>query len=361
MAERMMRWSLEAADRPAVLGDLQEEFTAIALARGSSAAVRWYRRQVATSIGPNLTRLITGRIRRRTTYLRAFWAVFLFVAGLCKPIAFSVFGGNPEYSLTGVGYFDLYVGGAAGCWLLTFLLSDRVFDSMRARVSERRWVVVCCLALMHDASRELFGHEPGTLFTHAMLASQVLILVLPLRPLSLLATEYRVYTPVVQGWRDKEGSPFLMTAVPAEAMEMSRPIMGLATPAFLPPDDVVSGVVPMKLTIERSFPSTQVLRVFAVVQATPTATSAVVELRNASDRVVRVIPAIVAPGHLAERAVPDGGARTEANQTHEPVPPIMSVDAIVPLLGLAPGAYCLRLIATAGSTQSHQDEQIVIE
>ena len=48
-AERLMRASLSAEDRQAVLGDLHEEWAAIAAAQGDSAARRWYWRQALTS------------------------------------------------------------------------------------------------------------------------------------------------------------------------------------------------------------------------------------------------------------------------------------------------------------------------
>jgi hypothetical protein len=56
-----MRWSLAPDERPAVLGDLEEEFALIAAERGELAARRWYLRQVLTSVVPNAVR----RARRR--------------------------------------------------------------------------------------------------------------------------------------------------------------------------------------------------------------------------------------------------------------------------------------------------------
>lgn len=50
----LMRRSLVPQDRDAVIGDLHEEFTAIAAASGIDAARRWYRRQVRTSIAYNV-------------------------------------------------------------------------------------------------------------------------------------------------------------------------------------------------------------------------------------------------------------------------------------------------------------------
>ena len=52
-AEWLLAQSLQGADRDAVLGDLQEEFTTcIAPSRGIAVARWWYRQQVARSLVP---------------------------------------------------------------------------------------------------------------------------------------------------------------------------------------------------------------------------------------------------------------------------------------------------------------------
>jgi predicted permease len=56
LAERLVARSILAIDRVAVLGDLAEEFEAIASARGGAAARRWYWRQTLASLAPNLRR-----------------------------------------------------------------------------------------------------------------------------------------------------------------------------------------------------------------------------------------------------------------------------------------------------------------
>jgi hypothetical protein len=60
-----MAWSLAACDRDAVLGDLQEEFDAIAAARSIGAARRWYWMQTLRSVGPNLARRIRQELVER--------------------------------------------------------------------------------------------------------------------------------------------------------------------------------------------------------------------------------------------------------------------------------------------------------
>src|SRR5580704_4213834 len=64
-AERLLRWSLSPVDRPAVLGDMQEEFSTLA-ASDPRAAVRWYWRQTITSLLPNAGR----RLRQRWVAVR---------------------------------------------------------------------------------------------------------------------------------------------------------------------------------------------------------------------------------------------------------------------------------------------------
>jgi putative ABC transport system permease protein len=59
IAAWLMRHSLTRGDRDAVLGDLHEEFTERGHAGGAAAARRWYRRQVARSLGYNLTQRLS--------------------------------------------------------------------------------------------------------------------------------------------------------------------------------------------------------------------------------------------------------------------------------------------------------------
>ena len=67
-ARRLMRWSLAPWERPAVLGDLQEELRDISDVSGERSAQRWYWRQVAWSVWPNLLRRFRGDERRRDQF-----------------------------------------------------------------------------------------------------------------------------------------------------------------------------------------------------------------------------------------------------------------------------------------------------
>jgi putative ABC transport system permease protein len=58
VAECLMRLSLSDDDVEAVIGDLTEDFAAIAVQRGPVAARRWFWRQTATSLLPNLRRRV---------------------------------------------------------------------------------------------------------------------------------------------------------------------------------------------------------------------------------------------------------------------------------------------------------------
>jgi putative ABC transport system permease protein len=70
-----MSWSLSAADRGAVTGDLCEEFSARAARDGLSAARRWYWRQLRLSVAPNLRRRVAtswnGGAARASVHERA--------------------------------------------------------------------------------------------------------------------------------------------------------------------------------------------------------------------------------------------------------------------------------------------------
>jgi hypothetical protein len=75
-AEWLLAQSLQGADRDAVLGDLQEEFTTcIAPSRGIAVARWWYRQQVARSLVP-----LCIRAWRRASVARA--SVACAAAGL---------------------------------------------------------------------------------------------------------------------------------------------------------------------------------------------------------------------------------------------------------------------------------------
>lgn len=58
LAERLLRWATERADRDCVAGDLTEEFAARALRSGLGGARRWHWWQVMRSVP---TSLLTGR------------------------------------------------------------------------------------------------------------------------------------------------------------------------------------------------------------------------------------------------------------------------------------------------------------
>jgi predicted permease len=60
LAEWLLTASLDAQNRPAVLGDLTEEFTERCTSDGRPSAARWYWRQTVTSLGPNLKRRLGG-------------------------------------------------------------------------------------------------------------------------------------------------------------------------------------------------------------------------------------------------------------------------------------------------------------
>ena len=74
-AERLLAWSVPDDDRVFMLGDCEEEHAAIAVAQGSAAADRWYRRQAYRSIGRNLLRR-TGSRRppvRKDSFVTTLW------------------------------------------------------------------------------------------------------------------------------------------------------------------------------------------------------------------------------------------------------------------------------------------------
>jgi hypothetical protein len=76
-----MRWSLAPEERPAVLGDLSEEFVEQHQSAGDRAARWWYWRQTFTSVVPNVVRRIRNDENKR--FQRGFVLFLIWTPQIC--------------------------------------------------------------------------------------------------------------------------------------------------------------------------------------------------------------------------------------------------------------------------------------
>ena len=78
LAEWLITRSLRSHERDAVLGDLSEEYFALAEARDARTARRWYRRQLLTSLLPNLKRRIMSPSRPMSSHHKGGYVDVIF-------------------------------------------------------------------------------------------------------------------------------------------------------------------------------------------------------------------------------------------------------------------------------------------
>jgi hypothetical protein len=170
LAERALTWSLPAADREAVLGDLQEEFTAVATGSSRAAASRWYWTQTLTSVGPNVVRRIRfARERRRIEesdsdrFMReGVRALSLWLIGV--PVALGLLAWFQDFDLS-ILILALPIFFIGLSMLIGSLVPRRAIGARTAAIRLRRWkffwganiVVGLPQLLLYPEHRHLLG------------------------------------------------------------------------------------------------------------------------------------------------------------------------------------------------------------
>jgi hypothetical protein len=363
LAERIVRASLAPVDRQAVMGDLQEEFAALEAQTGPAAASRWYWVQTATSFAPNL-------VRR----LRHSWL-------LQRPEANSAEARRRRrMRQLGVGLFALVLAGIAAARLTHRNVSDLLALAVPTVVFG---LVMMGFSFFHDDYVRAESHFRSRLFATVMSVAYVsrfiglisdgevggifsatlLLLMWPGRLQRWRReTVYAVRTPVIDGARWVYGDIYGTTSVPVVPLGMSRPILGRARVEPIPADDAVAGITPMRMTIKRTFAPSDAIRLFAVVKAPAADITATLEIHAGErDGITRVRPVSVSPGTLRPpRPWPSYPPRAPVKPPEDSNPSLAELDVTVPLAGLAPGPYVLRLVATDGALVTHEDTDIEV-
>jgi hypothetical protein len=340
-AERLLRWSLAAEEREAILGDVHEEWTAIAAARGAAAADRWYWAQTVLSIGPNLIRRIQGEHQRRirddddatraSRRLARRFAAALFGVGALA-FAIGVLGGDDLF-------LTLLIPLAFCCWfpgLVIFFSSfqrPREFDpESRARDSRRSWMMYLfyCLATgPHLLSSGSHGRAIGAMeWTSWVLGVSVLVWPAKywifgtpgfVRPLP------QMRTPFIGPNRWSDGSPFLAVDAPVSSAELGDLIL------------VRAGERQTRLT--RVFRQDEAIRVFAPVGLGTAVPCVDVDVLDAHGRAVTILAETPVAGVRAASAPHTVPVSVEPGQ----------IDVTLRLAELSPGSYTLRVTSTDGT------------
>jgi hypothetical protein len=363
LAERIAGASLAPCDRQAVMGDLEEEFAALEVRAGRAAANRWYWAQTATSLAPNLVRRFrhawlvqrpeaNSAEARRQRRMRQLGVGLLGLALVGFAAARSVHRDDSDVRALAVRtvVFGLVMVG------FSFFRDDNV----QAESPFRFRLLSGVMSVAYLSS--LFG-----LISHSavgsILSGTLLVLLWPGRLQRWQRdTVYAVRTPVVDGARWAYGDVYGTTSVPAIPLGMSRPILGWARTEPVRPEDAVEGITPMRVTITRKFAPTDAIRLFALVKAPAEEVTATLEVHAGErDGVTRVRPVSVSSGALRPpRPWPSYLPRPLVKPPEDPNPSVAELDVVMPLAGLAPGPYVLRLVATNGALVTHEDTDIEV-
>jgi hypothetical protein len=346
-AERLVKWSLAPWERPAVMGDLQEEFRDLAEAAGEPAAQRWYWRQAIRSLWPNFMRRLRADDRRRSRW----WASIASMANGCLMLGLGLTAStlaNPTRDpfrspFVGVAWIVL---GAIGA-------TQSVFRKrLKAPVSQARAVGAYAVLTMS-------GCFVGALLLPSPPRSTEMVLLVGLSAIELWPwwppdpppAEYLV------GRRadpDQDPAELLTITVPNVPLGMSGLVL-LHAPAGATVDTAPRPIRRSAPTLDRTFTLTDAVRVCAVVNLAGPSAQATVDVVDAAGRIAQTVQTTVGAGSL-EQVV----KKWDEIVDDDPAEHFGQVDVTLPLAGLAPGPYCLRLTATDAAHTSRQEESIVV-
>jgi hypothetical protein len=356
-AERLLRWSLAPDERAAVLGDVQEEFAAIA-DNDPARAVRWYWLQTLTSVIPNIARQIRNqwaearyvvneedrRARHRRLIGGASWTVLMgIIFGL---LAARYPAHADDWLESGLAFASLGVLLA----ISSLYRTTNPFTGTRRGLSWTVYLVWNALGFLHRADD----------LKLILMGVSVLVWMWPrgMWPFrrALAVRGFSVRSPVLTSF--SRSAAFGTVTVPPEPWGMSQPVVGRAEPPSMPDGFQTGGVVPLMQA--RTFDSCESVRVFAVVNANPEGLHGALEIRVRGGRLLATVPAVVTPATPKLPYRHQYGIDPDSELPRLPDAPMSELNAVVSLAGLRARGYTLRLTASNGEGSSHQDTDITL-
>lgn len=344
-AERLLRWSLGPDDRDAVLGDMQEEYAAIAAARGSVTASRWYWWQTVLSVLPILLKRVRGdRVAWRATeskedralrmQIRRAAILFLLVGGLLFASGFVT-----TDVMFPVGFILIFLGGLI---LLTSLGRIREFDRLTRELNQRRnnlfWLLFILGTWPERFVPASYAHIARTFEFLPWLASA---------GVAFWPRKYWIFGGVSRElMKPQVWSPFTSTRRETGGL-LLLPVDAPDGPAKLG-DLILGREGDSRIEIRRVFGPHDGLRVFAPVGNSTTPLNVTVDLFDMHDRCV-----------LSKSASTTAATSVSGTEWwRRPVPPTVLIDETIPLDGCLAGAYRVVVTADDGSHASQKSAEL---
>ena len=345
-AERLARWSLAPWERPAVLGDLQEEFRDLSDMAGVSVARRWYWRQSIVSIWPNLLRRLRGDECRRHLCGQG---VSYVAVGLLMIAQESLLprGRGP----------DSWMCGAV--WMLSGAIS--VVDSLvRKRTSMpalkiKVLRILCCLAISGGVL--ISALWPQLMLQHTTQSTWTFLsLVFMIRLWPWWPTDPPPEEILVRSKADPDQNPegLLAFDVPNVPLGLSGLVLCHA-PARADDGAAPRAVHREEPTIDRAFTGVDAVRVCAVVNLVRPRARAIVDVVDSGGQVARTVRIPVSVGPLEQVVTVWDDIAAD-----DPAEHFGQIDVTLPLADLAPGSYRLRVTAADATHTSQREEPIVV-
>jgi hypothetical protein len=346
-AERVARWSLAPWERPALLGDLQEEFRDLSETAGEGAARRWYWRQAIASVWPNVIRRLRGDDRRHALWSQgmqgvAFGCLMLVTQGIALTLSLSPVPRR----------FDPFIGTA---WMLfgaTTIAESILRKRVRARAPQIKCLAVFWIvAIVGSIAAIAVWPRHSQQILWAPLLPAIVIRLWPWWPPDPPPTEFRVRA---KSDPDQNPEELLTINVPNIPLGLSGLVLCHAAAR------AAVGAAPHAIhreepTIDRAFTDADAVRVCAVVNLAGPPPHATLDVVDAAGHVSRTVQTTVAAGSLEQ--VP---ATWDDVAEDDPAEHFGQVDVTLPLADLAPGAYRLRVTAADAAHTSQREEPIVV-